>query len=58
MTKNKSSKPLLNPLKRNNKSSFTSDIHEEATMDTKAKKKKMMEVEVSKLSTIHILILL
>lgn len=58
MTKNKSSKPLLNPLKRNNKSSSTSDIHEEATMDTKAKKKKMMEVEVSKLSTIHILILL
>lgn len=56
MTKNKSSKSLLNPPKRNNETSCTSTIHEEDTMTTKAKKRKKMDVEVSKLGTIHILI--
>lgn len=51
MTKNKQSKSLLKPPKRNNKRSSTSDIHEEDTMDTKAKKKKRMKAEVSKRST-------
>ncbi|XP_011602089.1 protein cholesin [Takifugu rubripes] len=44
MAKNKSSKQLIIPPKRK-KSSSTSDIHEEAMMDTKAKRKRKMELE-------------
>lgn len=53
MAKNKLSKPLTNRPKRNNKTSSTSAIHEEDTMDTKAKKRKKMEVEVGKQHNSH-----
>lgn len=53
MAKNKLSKPQTNPPKRNNKSSSTSAIHQEDTMDIKAKKRKKIEVEVSKQHNRH-----
>lgn len=47
MSKTKLSKPLMNSPKRKKSSS---SIHEEDRMETKPKKKKRMEVEVSAIS--------